>query len=83
MYRYVDPTQFDSKDAHYDASSEKSDPKWLVMTIFEKKKKQYADLCKCRKMVDVAFERKFKKPILRETLKADESLVSTMVCVKE
>ena len=47
---YVDHTQFDSTNAHYDAKSTKNDPKWW--------------------MVDVKFERKLKRFISLEELKA-------------
>ena len=30
---YVDPTQFDAKDIHYDSASDRSDPKWEMVDI--------------------------------------------------
>ncbi len=30
---YPDPTQFDSRDAHFDAKSEKQDPRWYVVDV--------------------------------------------------
>ena len=35
---YPDPTQFDSKDDHYDPKSKKDDPTWLLVDVKFKKK---------------------------------------------
>ena len=35
---YPDPTQFDSKHAHYDAGAKKEEPRWLLVDVKFKRK---------------------------------------------
>lgn len=42
---YVDHTQFDKKDAHYDPSSKADNPKWSMVCLYTDHKKTYFYLC--------------------------------------
>ncbi|XP_030633708.1 thymocyte nuclear protein 1 [Chanos chanos] len=47
---YVDHTQFDKKDPHYDPSSKPGNPKWIMVDVqFERKTKRYIPLSELKK----------------------------------
>ncbi|KAI1893501.1 hypothetical protein AGOR_G00124370 [Albula goreensis] len=48
---YVDHTQFDKKDAHYDASSKMENPKWFMVDVqFERMMRRYIPLSELKKL---------------------------------
>lgn len=48
---YVDHTQFDPKDAHYDAKSDKSNPKWHMVDVkYERDLKRFISLVELKKI---------------------------------
>ncbi|XP_064157389.1 thymocyte nuclear protein 1 [Anguilla rostrata] len=48
---YVDHTQFDKKDAHYDASSKQDNPKWSMVDVqFERMLRRFIPLSELKKM---------------------------------